>query len=224
MSTNREAPQYAVFSSPLFAPSLPRHPLSYTHLLLLLLSLLLLLLLPPSDNSVAVVLTPVQTKQIRTNIHKRNNTKTQYKQVHILPKHPHKYLNTHTHTPALLQIFGPTSSKNCNSVCFNLYIFGQQTATQNALGRRRGSRHCPSRQALSQPAGTVPVSRHCLSQQALSQSAGTVLVGRHSLSQQALSQSAGTVSVSRRCPSQQALSQSAGTVSVSRHCLSLIPS
>ena len=44
----------------------------------------------------AVVLTLVQTKQIRINIHKRNNTKTQYKQyktqykqVHILPKHPH---------------------------------------------------------------------------------------------------------------------------------------
>jgi hypothetical protein len=28
---------------------------------------------------VAVVLTVVQTKQIRINIHKRNNTKTQYK-------------------------------------------------------------------------------------------------------------------------------------------------
>jgi hypothetical protein len=40
----------------------------------------------------AVVLTLVQTKQIRTNVHKRNNPKTQYKQyktqqtqVHILP-------------------------------------------------------------------------------------------------------------------------------------------
>jgi len=29
---------------------------------------------------VAAVLTPVQTKQIRINIHKRNNTKTQHKQ------------------------------------------------------------------------------------------------------------------------------------------------
>jgi len=46
---------------------------------------------------VAVVLTLVQTKQIRINIHKRNNPKkTQYKQyktqqiqVCILPKHPH---------------------------------------------------------------------------------------------------------------------------------------
>jgi hypothetical protein len=31
-------------------------------------------------HSVAVVLTLVQTNQIRINIHKRNNTKTQYKQ------------------------------------------------------------------------------------------------------------------------------------------------
>jgi hypothetical protein len=31
-------------------------------------------------HSVAVVLTLVQTKQIRINIHKRKNTKTQYKQ------------------------------------------------------------------------------------------------------------------------------------------------
>jgi hypothetical protein len=44
----------------------------------------------------AVVLTLVLKKQIRINIHKRNNTKTQYKQyktqyiqVHILPKHSH---------------------------------------------------------------------------------------------------------------------------------------
>jgi len=44
---------------------------------------------------VAVVLTLVQTKQVRINIHKRNNTKTQYKrynaqwlQVHLLTKHP----------------------------------------------------------------------------------------------------------------------------------------
>jgi hypothetical protein len=32
-----------------------------------------------SLHSVAVVLTLIQTKQIRINIHKRNNTKTQYK-------------------------------------------------------------------------------------------------------------------------------------------------
>ena len=37
-------------------------------------------LLQLSCHSVAVVLTLVQTKQIRINIHKRNNTKTQYKQ------------------------------------------------------------------------------------------------------------------------------------------------
>jgi hypothetical protein len=50
---------------------------------------------------VAVVLTLAQRKQIRINIHKRNNTNTQYKQykthstqVHILPKHPQNGQNT----------------------------------------------------------------------------------------------------------------------------------
>ena len=42
-----------------------------------------------SCHSVAVVLTPVQPKQIRINIHKRNNTK------HIKPKYTY-YQNTHT--------------------------------------------------------------------------------------------------------------------------------
>ena len=42
--------------------------------------ILLLLLLHLSCRSVAVVLALVQTKQIRINIHKRNNTKTHYKQ------------------------------------------------------------------------------------------------------------------------------------------------
>jgi hypothetical protein len=58
-------------------------------------------LLQLSCNSVAVVLTLVQTKQIRINIQKRNNTNTQYKQhkrhstqVHILPKHPPNCKNT----------------------------------------------------------------------------------------------------------------------------------
>ena len=61
------------------------------------------------DWAVTVVLTLVQTKQIRMNIHKRNNTKTQYKEkiqvrVHIIPKHLHNCQNTrtlqnpHTHT------------------------------------------------------------------------------------------------------------------------------
>ena len=70
-----------------------------------------------SCHSVAVVLTPVQTKQIRINIHKRNNTKTQYKQyktqsiqVHILPKHPHNYQNTHTITKTPTQ--SPKHSHN----------------------------------------------------------------------------------------------------------------
>jgi hypothetical protein len=47
---------------------------------LLLLLLLLLLLMQLSCHSVAAVLTPVHTKQIRINTNKRNNTKTQYKQ------------------------------------------------------------------------------------------------------------------------------------------------
>jgi len=60
-----------------------------------------------SCHSVAAVLTPVQTKQMRINIHKRNNTKTEYKQykntvqttqVHTLPKHTHNCQNTHTNT------------------------------------------------------------------------------------------------------------------------------
>jgi len=55
-------------------------------------------------HSVAVVFTLLQTKQIRISVHKRNNTKTQYKQyktqqiqLHILPKHPHHCQKTRTH-------------------------------------------------------------------------------------------------------------------------------
>jgi hypothetical protein len=49
---------------------------------------------------VAAVLTPVQTKQIRINIHKQNNTKAQYKQYET---HKYKYMqvyyqNTNTYT------------------------------------------------------------------------------------------------------------------------------
>jgi len=54
---------------------------------------------------VAVVFTLVQTKRIRINIHKRNNTETHYKQhktqktrVPILPKHPHNCQNAPTYT------------------------------------------------------------------------------------------------------------------------------
>jgi len=62
-------------------------------------------LLQLSCHLVAVVIKLVQTKQIRINIHKRNNTRTQYKQyktqhiqVHILSKHPHNRQKTHTYT------------------------------------------------------------------------------------------------------------------------------
>ena len=53
-------------------------------------------LLQLSCHLVAVVLTLVQTEQIRINIHKRNITKTQYLQTHILPKPTHN--KTHTYT------------------------------------------------------------------------------------------------------------------------------
>ena len=51
----------------------------------------------------AVVLTLVQTKQTRINIHKRDNTENtvQIIQVHTLPKHPHITKATHTHTYSL---------------------------------------------------------------------------------------------------------------------------
>jgi len=61
---------------------------------------------------VAVVLTLVQTKQIRINIHKRNNTKNHrtnntkhskykyiyYQNTHTITKTPHILQNTHIHT------------------------------------------------------------------------------------------------------------------------------
>jgi hypothetical protein len=74
-----------------------------------------------SFHSVAVVLALIQTKQIRINIHKRNNTKTQYKQyktqsvqVHItktptqLSKHPHITKPVHIHP----HITKPTHTHN----------------------------------------------------------------------------------------------------------------
>ena len=64
-------------------------------------------LLQFSFHSVAAVLTLVQTKQIRINIHKRNNTKhintsTLITQTSTqLSKHPHITKPTHTHTHTL---------------------------------------------------------------------------------------------------------------------------
>ena len=73
--------------------------------LLLLLLLLLTYSLQLGCHPVTVVLTLLQTKQISKNKHKRNNTKTQYKQyktqqvqVHILPKHPHIHSPEHYKT------------------------------------------------------------------------------------------------------------------------------
>jgi hypothetical protein len=53
-----------------------------------------------SCHSVAVVLTLVQTKQIRINIHKRNNTKNTYKHFKTEYKQVQRtyYQNTHTYT------------------------------------------------------------------------------------------------------------------------------
>jgi hypothetical protein len=58
-----------------------------------------------SCHSVAVVLTLVQTKQIRINVHKRSIQKTQYKQykdtlntsIHITKTPTHYKTHTHTH-------------------------------------------------------------------------------------------------------------------------------
>jgi hypothetical protein len=49
---------------------------------------------------VAVVLTLVQTKQIRINIHKRNNTKAQYKQYKNTTIHPEQHVPTVWTVPA----------------------------------------------------------------------------------------------------------------------------
>ena len=82
-------------------------------LLLLLLLLSLLSSLQLSFRSVAVVLTLIQTKQIRITTHKRNSTKkhstkytkrskcklTYYQNTHtIVKKHTHYKPHTHTHT------------------------------------------------------------------------------------------------------------------------------
>jgi len=77
-------------------------------------------LLQLSFLSVTAVLTLIQIKQIRIKIHKRNSTKTQYKQyktqyiqAHILPKHPHitKPTCTHTHTLQNPHVHTPTHYK-----------------------------------------------------------------------------------------------------------------
>ena len=67
----------------------------------------------------AVVLTLLQTKDIRINTHKRNNTKTQYKQyktqliqVNILLKHPHNCQDTHIYThPHITKLTHPHITK-----------------------------------------------------------------------------------------------------------------
>jgi hypothetical protein len=107
-------PPYMILTSYVGVTVFESRPGYWTVLLLLLLLLLSLSssssssLLQLSFHSVAIVLTQVQTKQIRINIHKRNNTKTvqtvqntTYTSTHItntptqLLKHPPHTL-THT--------------------------------------------------------------------------------------------------------------------------------
>ena len=59
-----------------------------------------------SCHSVAVVFTLVRTKQIRINIHKRNNTKTQYKpyKTQYIQVYTHTLQNPHIHTPTHYKI------------------------------------------------------------------------------------------------------------------------
>jgi hypothetical protein len=56
----------------------PKKPDYVTTLSIIIIIIIIIILLQLSCHSVAVVLTLVQTKRIRINIHKRNNTKTQY--------------------------------------------------------------------------------------------------------------------------------------------------
>jgi ABC-type Zn2+ transport system substrate-binding protein/surface adhesin len=81
------------------------HVQIFESLIIIIIIIIFTCLLQLSCHSVAAVLTLVQTKQNRINMHKRYNTKTQYKQykaqeihVHILPKHPPTHQPTHTHT------------------------------------------------------------------------------------------------------------------------------
>ena len=72
---------------------------------ILLLLLLLLLLLQLSCHSVVVLLALLQTKQIRINIHKRNNTKIQYKQYKYNKYKYTYYQNTHNCNLNLYRVF-----------------------------------------------------------------------------------------------------------------------
>jgi hypothetical protein len=73
---------------------------------------------------VAVVLILVQTKQIRINIHKRNNTKTQYKKIqntvntsqHINKTATHYKTNIHAHPHITKQVKTTTEQVKTNTV------------------------------------------------------------------------------------------------------------
>jgi hypothetical protein len=73
-------------------PGMLRDCFTFTYLLIYLITYLLQL----SFHSVAIALTLAQAKQIRINLHKRNNTKTQYKQYKTQYIHVHVvYTCTH---------------------------------------------------------------------------------------------------------------------------------
>ena len=76
----------------------------------------------------AVVLTPVQTKQIRINIHKRNNTKhSKYQYTYYaLPKHSHSVSKKpHIQSPTKITVIiltgenGTILSKTCSNAIFS---------------------------------------------------------------------------------------------------------
>ena len=88
----------------------------HTYLCTYLLTYLPTYLLQLNCHSMAVVHTLIQTKQIRINIHKRNNTKTQYKQ------YKRVYTNTHTKkTPTQLKGKYTANLKQQQITCQQFY-------------------------------------------------------------------------------------------------------
>ena len=79
-------------------------------------------------HSVAVVLTLVQPKQIRINVHKRNNTQIQYKQANSKYKYTY-YQNTHTlqnkleHSISSNTVQGTPNRNSPNTIKYPQYKF-----------------------------------------------------------------------------------------------------
>ena len=114
----------------------------------------LLLLLQLSCHSVAVVPTPVQTEQIGINIHKRNNTKTQYKQykntvhaiqntVHTIQNSVHTIQNTvHKYKTQYIQYKTQyiNTKHNTNSTKHSTY--NTKHSTYNTKHSTNSTKHC----------------------------------------------------------------------------------